>query len=347
MAKTKQPSANVGDMIEGNPVEKPIQPGKLRLLAKESGPVFLTALAALILSGIALGFASFAVWQNSHSAMVAKPPTSGVALSEAIDQRFNALKAKIVANGKSQQQAIAAFSQRLDQRTTGAPLDNAEMVGAEIDQRFAALEILVEDLVAAIHIQPANDTDGVVNNEVGSDFSITPDQASLFVVSGLLADNMSGASLDRWTALLQGLANQGVSIPNLAQLLTVATPTPDRPLDLIRAAFDLVPQMTAALSRATDDAGFLEKIAAKLRELFHLRKIGDGAEGNEAALSAFETALASQDLDESVRAADQWLGPDVPSLKKWMAAAQRRQSLDQAVSLLVTDRLANIIALQL
>lgn len=347
MTKLKQPSANVGDMIEGNLVEKPIQPGKSSPSAKESGRIFLTSLAALVLSGIALGFASFAVWQNSQTTIVATPPTSGVALSEATKQRFTAVNAKIVANGKSQRQAIAALNQRLDQQATDFSLDNAEMVGAEIDQRFAALEMMVQDLSTAIQIQTANETDEVANNEAGSAFSITPDQVSLLIISGLLADNMAGASLDRWTALLQGLTDQGVSIPNLAQLLMVANPTPERPLYLIRTAFDLVPQMTAALSQATDDAGFLKRTAAKLGELVQLREIGVGADGNEAVLSAFETALAMQDLDEAVRAAGRWSGPNLPSLKKWMAAAQSRQSLDRAVSVLVTDRLASAIALQL
>ena len=334
-------------MTKGDPAEEPIQRDRSRPFAKESRPVFLTALAALVLSGTALGFASFAVWQNSHKATVAPPLTSDVALLETTEKRFILLKAKIVASEKNQLQAIATLSQRLDKQATATPADSLELVGAEIDRRFATLEMVVKDLAAAILDNPPYEADGVVNNGFGSDFSITPDQVSLLIVSGILADNMTGASLDRWISLLQGLENQGVAIPDLAQLRTAATPTPETRLHLIRRAHDLVPQMTAALNKTTDEAGFLEKTRAKLSQLVQLREVGVGANSREAALSAFETSLAIQDLDGAVRAAGHWSGQDLQSLKNWMAAAQSRQALDRAVSMLVADRLASAIAVQL
>ena len=209
----------------------------------------------------------------------------------------------------------------------------------------------VKDLTAAMTIKLAdvtatNTTGADINRKASSDFSVTPDQASLLIVSGLLADNMAGASINRWIDLMQVLTDQGVTIPDLDKLRIAATPTPERSLSLIRTAYDLVPQMTEALNRSNDDAGFLEKTSAKLGQLVRLREIGDGADGNEIALRAFEAALAIQDLDEAVRAAGQWSGPDIPSLKKWMGLAQRRRSLDRAVSTLVTDRLASALTVQ-
>ena len=94
------------------------------------------------------------------------------------------------------------------------------------------------------------------------------------------------------------------------------------------------------------DSGFLEKTGAKLGQLVRLREIGSGADGNELALRAFESALAIQDLNGAVRAAGRWAGPDLPSLKNWIGLAQSRQSLDRVVSALVADRLAGALSVQ-
>ncbi|MDC1381854.1 hypothetical protein N8500_00030 [Candidatus Puniceispirillum sp.] len=368
MAKPKQPSAKVGKMIEGDMVENTSKPGIYHPSAKDSaqtgtsrparevgqalkaGSIFVTALAALFLSLIALGFAGFSFWKNSQKDAIAPRSSADSALTKAIEKRFLKLEGKIVANEKNQQKAMAAFGERLDQRLIVEPLgniDNMQAVATGIDQRFSSLEMAVKDLATTTKVKPVYEADEVANNGADSDLSITPDQASILIVSGLLADNMAGASLDRWIGLLQGLANKGVSIPDLAKLRLAATPTPKRSLYLIRTAHDLVPQMIEALSLSSDATGFLEKTRVKLGQLVQLREIGVGANGNEAALRAFEAALAIQDLDGAVRAAGQWSGIDVPFLKKWMVAAQSRQSLDQAVSALVTDRLASAIAGQL
>ena len=366
MAKAKQPSTKRDEMIEGDVLEKPAQAkesspsvasAKATRPVPTSGPVLLIALASLVLSVIALGFASFAVWQNDQVAVV-----DGSKL-EAVEKRFAALEETIEANKIGQQEAIVALSKRVDALSNNivdidkpsfndAVSENDTKLGsAGIEQRFVALEIAVKDLAAAMTKKRADTT---VSNVAGvgakekasSDFSITPDQASLLIISGLLADNMMGAPLNRWINLLQVLADQGATIPDLGQLRIAATPTPERSLSLIQAAYDLVPQMTKALNQADNDSGFLEKTGAKLGQLVRLREIGSGADGNELALRAFESALAIQDLKGALRAAVRWAGPDLPSLKNWIGLAQSRQSLDRVVSTLVADRLAGALSVQ-
>jgi hypothetical protein len=129
-------------------------------------------------------------------------------------------------------------------------------------------------------------------------------------------------------------------------LQKAANPMPDSQHQLLQKAYDLVPQMTAALNHAADNAGFLEKTGAKLGQLVQLREIGDGAAGNAAALGDFETALALKDLSSAIKAAGQWSGSDLPSLDAWLAAAKARQTLDKAVNGLVTDYLATAIDFQ-
>ena len=371
MAKAKQTSAKTDEMIEGDVLEKPAQveepcpsgaSAKTTRSVQTSGPILLIALASLVSSVIALGFASFAVWQNDRVAAV------GESKSEAVEKRFTASEATIAANEISQQKAIVALSKRVDQLSNVAlsnnlidtdktsnndavNKNNTKRVAAKIDERFVALELAVKDLAAVMTKKRADTTVSNVveigaNEKGSSDSSMTPDQASLLIISGLLADNMMGAPLNRWINLLQVLADQGATIPDLDQLRIQANPTPERSLSLIRAAHDLVPQMTKSLNQAANDSGFLEKTGAKLGQLVRLREIGSGADGNELVLRSFESALAIQDLNEAVRAASRWAGPDLPSLKSWIGLAQRRQNLNRVVSALVADRLAGALSVQ-
>ncbi len=363
MAKIKQPSGKVADMIEGDAVEKAAQPKKSQSLSasadpsgleKPSLPVFVVALTALVFSLVALAFAGFAVWKSNQQVV-------NTGLSEVANNRLAILEAKLAANGKTQQKAIAALSQRIDQKANAESkmdlgdtnkldgndaadnMDKAQMA-ARIDQRFVKLEVAIEELATAKTFKPAVPIDNEATREnesrrSGLDLGATPDHANLLIASGLLADNMAGAPLDRWIELLQRQADKGVVIPNLAQLRILANPTPRLPLNLIQTAHDLIPEMINALHRANDDAGFMKKTGAKLGQLVKLREIGDEADGNEAALHEFEAALAIMDLDGAIRAARQWSGPDIPSLTSWLALAQSRRSLDRAVRELVTDRL--------
>ena len=366
MAKAKQPSAKTDEIIEGDVLEKPAQAkeprpssasAKVSRSVQTSGLVLLIALASIILSIIALGFAGFAVWQNDQIAAV------DGSKSEAVEKRFAASESTIAANEISQQKAIVTLNKRVDQLSnnlidTDKTSNNDAMnkkdrkrVAARIDQRFVALEMEVKDLAALMTNKRADTNVSNVakvgaNKKASSDFSITPDQASLLIISGVLADNMMGAPLNRWIDLLQLLADQGATIPDLDQLRIAANPAPERSLSLIQAAYDLVPQMTKALNQVDSGSGFLEKTGAKLGQLVRLREIGSGADRNEVALRAFEGALATKDLGGAVRAAESWAGPDLPSLKNWIGLAQRRQSLDRVVSALVVDRLAGALSVQ-
>ena len=360
MAKAKQPYKEASTMIEGDAMEKSGQLKKSSSTSgsaetfeaakdfsrsKKSEPVFLIASVALVLSFVAIGFSSVLIWKSYQRVAIdsshSEESLSFKEVSEFVKNRFAMLEAKIAAGEDSRQKAIAALSQRLDKGATFGPISNVDSdqnskMAERINQRFIALEAIVKDLADAA---VSNTTDETVNGSISSDLSFGSDQAIILIVSGLLADNMAGAPLDRWIELLQKAADQGVTIPNLAQLRIAANPTPKHPLILIRTGHHLIPKMAAALNQVNEDAGFLEKMGAKLGQLVRLREIGDGANGNEAALQVFETALEAQDLDGAVYAASQWSGLDVPELQNWLLAAQNRQSLDRKVSLLVTAAL--------
>ena len=383
MAKSKRPSAKTGDTIDGDAVEKSVdqtapphasKSKHSQTASPQKAPMpsagSLITFSTLVLSILAVGLASFAIWhqrQNTADIATLMPVRNGdagestdIANSDLAD-RLAALESQLAADRQSQQAALAALQ---DQMATPAPAaDNSQnndfgsdakadiaAIRNDMDQRFAALEAALAN--QALPVKAGEDASDNADSQpaAGTQPASTSPQMTaptgLLVVSGLLADNLAGQPLERWLSLLQGLADHGANITGLAPLQNAANPMPDSPHQLLQKAYDLVPQMTAALNHAADNAGFLEKTGAKLGQLVQLRAIGDGAGGNAAALGDFETALALKDLGSAINAAGQWSGSDLPSLDAWLSAAKARQTLDKAVNGLVTDYLAAAIDVQ-
>jgi hypothetical protein len=384
MAKSKQPSAKMGDTIDGETVEKPADQtapphasasNHSHTAPPPSGPSSnagsLITFAALALSIFAVGLASFAIWQQrQNTANIATlMPASNSDAKELADMansdlanRLTALESQLAADRQSQRSALAALQ---DQMAAPSPppadkIQNNDFgsdvkadiaaIRNDMDQRFAELEAALTN--QALPVKARKETNNNANSLPAADTqpASTSKQMTaptgLLVVSGLLADNLAGQPLDRWLSLLQGLADRGTNITSLAPLQRAANPMPDTQHQLLQKAYDLVPQMTAALNYAADNAGFLEKTGAKLGQLVQLRAIDDGAGGNAAALGDYETALVLKDLGSAIKAAGKWSGPDLPSLDAWLAAAKARQTLDKAVNRLVTDYLATAIEIQ-
>ena len=336
----------------------------------------LFTFAALALSMFAIGLAGFAVWQqrqntvdiaalmpasNSDAKESANIANLGPSNSDLAD-RLAALESQLAADRQSQQSALAALQDQMA-APSSPPADNSQIndfgsdakadiatIRNDMDQRFAALEAALANQVPPVKAgEVAGDNADSQPAAVKQPASTSPQMTAptgLLVVSGLLADNLAGKPLDRWLSLLQGLDDRSANITGLAPLQNAANPMPDSQHQLLQKAYNLVPQMTAALNHAADNAGFLEKTGAKLGQLVQLRAIGDGAAGNAAALGDFETALALKDLGSAIKAAGQWSGSDLPSLDAWLFAAKARQTLDQAVNGLVTDYLATAIEIQ-
>jgi hypothetical protein len=329
----------------------------------------------------AIGLAGFAVWQQRQNTVdiVALMPASNSDAKESANianlgpsnseegnsdlaDRLAALESQLAADRQSQQSALAALQDQMA-APSSPPADNSQIndfgsdakadiatIRNDMDQRFAALEAALANQVPPVKAgEVAGDNADSQPAAVKQPASTSPQMTAptgLLVVSGLLADNLAGKPLDRWLSLLQGLDDRRANITGLAPLQNAANPMPDSQHQLLQKAYNLVPQMTAALNHAADNAGFLEKTGAKLGQLVQLRAIGDGAAGNAAALGDFETALALKDLGSAIKAAGQWSGSDLPSLDAWLFAAKARQTLDQAVNGLVTDYLATAIEIQ-
>jgi hypothetical protein len=380
MAKSKRPSAKMGETIDGDAVEKPAdQTPPLHASASKhshtapppSGPSSapssnagsLITFVALAFSIFAVGLAGFAIWQQRQNTadIAALMPVNNSDDQESTNVA-NADLANRLAALESQQSALAALQDQLA-APSSPPADNIQnndfssdakadiaAIRNDMDQRFAALETALANQAPPLKaVEGASDNANslaAADTQPASTGKQMTAPTSLLVVSGLLADNLAGQPLDRWLSLLQGLADRGANITDLAPLQNAANPMPVSQHQLLQKAYNLVPQMTAALNHAANNAGFLEKTGAKLGQLVQLREIGDSAGGNAAALGDFETALALKDLGSAIKAAGQWSGSDLPPLDAWLAAAKARQALDKAVNGLVTGYLATAIEIQ-
>jgi hypothetical protein len=380
MAKSKRQAAKVGETIDGDAVEKPAdQTPPLHASASKqshtapppSGPSSapssnagsLITFVALAFSIFAVGLAGFAIWQQRQNTadIAALMPVNNSDDQESTNVA-NADLANRLAALESQQSALAALQDQLA-APSSPPADNIQnndfssdakadiaAIRNDMDQRFAALETALANQAPPLKaVEGASDNANslaAADTQPASTGKQMTAPTSLLVVSGLLADNLAGQPLDRWLSLLQGLADRGANITDLAPLQNAANPMPVSQHQLLQKAYNLVPQMTAALNHAADNAGFLEKTGAKLGQLVQLREIGDSAGGNAAALGDFETALALKDLGSAIKAAGQWSGSDLPPLDAWLAAAKARQALDKAVNGLVTGYLATAIEIQ-
>ena len=103
---------------------------------------------------------------------------------------------------------------------------------------------------------------------------------------------------------------------------------------LSRGRLQLAP-MVQSLNKAEDGSGLLEQARARLANLIQLRRTGGGSDQPEMVLASFETALDNADFDAAFAAATLWSSAGLDGLEPWLAAAQRRHDLDQAVNRLV------------
>ena len=178
MAKSKQPSAKMGDTIDGDAVEKPADqtPPPHASTSKHShsapppsGPSTgsssnagsLITIAALALSILAVGIAGFAIWQQRQNTadIAALMPASNSDAKELADiansdlaERLAALESQLAADRQSQQASLAGLQDQMAAPST-PPADNSQnndfgsdakadiaTIRNDMYQRFAALE---------------------------------------------------------------------------------------------------------------------------------------------------------------------------------------------------------------
>jgi hypothetical protein len=193
MAKSKRPSAKMGDTIDGDAVEKPTDqaapPHASASKHSQTAPPpsghssndgSLITFTALALSVFAIGLASFAIWQQrQNTADIAalmpasnsdamesanitniEPNNSGPSSSEEsnsdLADRLAALESQLAADRQSQQSALAALQ---DQMATPPPsADNSQNndFGSDAKADIAAIRNDMDQRFAALEAALAN-----------------------------------------------------------------------------------------------------------------------------------------------------------------------------------------------
>lgn len=294
---------------------------------------------ALGLSCVAVIIAVYALWQTSVTPKVSSGPvfpdpalTTGPVVAELVgrvDQIDSELAEALVAfkaDVTRLQDLIEAT-----ESTTVAPVLQTDL-SARLEMRLAALESRVERALARLDNPPAHS-------------STAPNKplsygVDLLLASGLLADNLAGQPLTQWIDLLQQHSRAKGATTHLIALENAAAAKPEPIAILMRRAQKMQALLVAALNAAGDDAGFLQRVVARLGQLVQLRAASPGQAGNAGAVQAFERALIQQDFDGALTALRGWQGDLPDAVDKWRLKAEQRRALDKAVRATVASLLA-------
>ena len=160
-------------------------------------------------------------------------------------------------------------------------------------------------------------------------------QTGLLAAAGLLAENLAGRQLGVWVSVLENMQWPGVAADHRDIIRAAADVPVESRVDLLSLGRLQLGPMVQGLNSAEDNSGLLDQARARLADLVKLRRVGGGADQPAKLLAAFEAALDHADFEAAFAAATIWSSAGLDGLDSWLAAAQRRRDLDQAVNQLV------------
>ena len=160
-------------------------------------------------------------------------------------------------------------------------------------------------------------------------------QTGLLAAAGLLAENLAGRQLGVWISVLENMQWSGVAADHRDIIRAAADVPVESRADLLSLGRLQLGPMVQGLNSAEDNSGLLDQARARLADLVKLRRVGGGADQPAKLLAAFEAALDHADFEAAFAAATIWSSAGLDGLDSWLAAAQRRRDLDQAVNQLV------------
>ena len=160
-------------------------------------------------------------------------------------------------------------------------------------------------------------------------------QTGLLAAAGLLAENLAGRQLGVWVSVLENMQWPGVAADHREIIRAAADAPVESRADLLSLGRLQLAPMLQGLNSADDNSGLLDQARARLADLVKLRRVGGGADQPASLLAAFEAALDHADFEAAFAAATIWSSAGLDGLDSWLAAAQRRRDLDQAVNQLV------------
>ena len=327
-----QPQSGAGD-----------RPGQAAPLRSQSVTMVVAGIAAMLaLLSLAVSLVAYRQTAGLAEAGPGQPPAGGgisapaQADLDAINGRLDRLAASVTTNAAqyaSLQQDIAA-APKPDTPDNDMALPVGGLDTAMLDDvigRLSALEAArsSQDMTTSRAGQtPPLDTANTA--EVS-----TKAQTGLLAAAGLLAENLAGRQLGVWVAVLERMQWPGVAADHRDILRAAADAPVESRADLLSVGRLQLTPMVQGLNSADDNSGLLDQARARLADLVKLRRVGGGANQPATLLAAFEAALDHADFEAAFAAATIWSSAGLDGLDSWLAEAQRRRDLDQAVNRLV------------
>ena len=340
-ASAKRPA---NSQPQSGPADRPGQDDPLR---SQSATMVVAGIAAMLaLLSLAVSVVAYRQTADLAEAGPAQPPAGGGITApvqadlDAITARLDRLAASVAKNAAryaSSQQELAAAAPTPDAPDT--PDNNmAPPVGGlntamldDVISRLSALEAAgsSQDMTTS---RAGQMSPGDAANTAGA---LNKAQTGLLAAAGLLAENLAGRQLGVWVSVLENMQWPGVAADHRDIIRAAADAPVESRADLLSLGRLQLGPMVQGLNSAEDNSGLLDQARARLADLVKLRRVGGGADQPATLLAAFEAALDHADFEAAFAAATIWSSAGLDGLDSWLAAAQRRRDLDQAVNRLV------------
>lgn len=334
------------------------RPGQAAPLRSQSTTMVVAGIAAMLaLLSLAVSVVAYRQTADLAEAGPAQPPAGGGITAavqadlDAITARLDGLAASVATNAAqyaSSQQELAAAP---TPDAPDAPDNNMAPPAGGLDtamlddviSRLSALEAASssQDMTTsrAGQMPPgdAANTAGASNIAGASSpaGALNEAQTGLLAAAGLLAENLAGRQLGVWVSVLENMQWPGVAAEHRDIIRAAADAPVESRADLLSLGRLQLAPMLQGLNSADDNSGLLDQARARLADLVKLRRVGGGADQPATLLAAFEAALDHADFEAAFAAATIWSSAGLDGLDSWLAAAQRRRDLDQAVNQLV------------
>ncbi len=331
------------------------RPGQAAPLRSQSAIMVVAGIAAMLaLLSLAVSLAAYRQTADLAEAGPAQPPADGGITApvqvelDAITERLDRLAASVATNAAQyaslQQDSVAA--PKPDTPNAPDASDNSmappagELDTAMLDDvisRLSALEAAgsSQDITTS---RAGQTPPGEAANTAGAPYiagASSKAQTGLLAAAGLLAENLAGRQLGVWVSVLENMHWPGVAADHRDIIRAAADAPVEARADLLSLGRLQLAPMLQGLNSADDNSGLLDQARARLADLVKLRRVGGGADQPATLLAAFEAALDHADFEAAFAAATIWSSAGLDGLDSWLAAAQRRRDLDQAVNQLV------------
>jgi hypothetical protein len=324
------------------------QPGHASLRSQSATMVVAGIAAMLALLSLAVSVVAYRQTADLAEAGPVQPPAGGGITApaqadfDAINERLDRLAASVATN--------AAQYASLQQDSAAAPRPNAPDTPDTLDNNMAPAAggfdtAMLDDVISRLSaLEAASSRPDMTTSRAGQtppgDASNTAGalnkaQTGLLAAAGLLAENLAGRQLGVWVSVLENMRWPGVAADHSEIIRAAADAPVESRADLLSLGRLQLAPMLQGLNSADDNSGLLDQAQARLADLVKLRRVGGGADQPAKLLTAFEAALDHADFEAAFAAATIWSSAGLDGLDSWLAAAQRRRDLDQAVNRLV------------